>query len=44
MVVMQLTAVLDTAALPKDLLLYTPLYLEMLFESPVLRGEGERER
>ena len=38
---MQLTVVLDTAALPKELLLYTSLYLELLFESPLLRDGGE---
>ena len=32
---------LDTRVLSKDLLLYVPLYLEMLYESPVMRGGGE---
>ena len=38
---LQFTVLLDTSVLPNNLKLYTSLYLEMLFESPILRGEGE---
>ena len=38
--VFQLTAVLDTAVLSWEQRLYLPLYLEVLFESPVLRNGG----
>jgi len=42
-VILQITVFMDTAVLPKSLLLYVPLYLEMVFESPVLRDGGEWE-
>ena len=38
--VYQLTAVLDTAVLSREQRLYLPLYIELLFESPVLRNGG----
>ena len=37
---LQLTAVLDTAVLSREQRLYLPLYLELLFESPILRDSG----
>lgn len=35
----ELTVLLDTSVLPRELLLYLPLYLEVLYESPILRGD-----
>ena len=37
---LQLTAVLDTAVLSREQRLYLPLYIELLFESPILRNGG----
>ena len=37
---LQLVAVLDTAALSKEMKMYLPLFLEVLFESPMIREGG----
>ena len=41
--VLQLSVIMDTAAVPEELKPYLSLYLEVLFESPVLRDGGMRK-
>jgi len=38
----QLSVLMDTASIPEELKPYLSLYLEVLFESPVLRENGMR--